>query len=294
MRIGAARGVLLLAVLFFAFVALHEGVQDLLLRLQVRVLAEQRVLVELEPLFRLNASPAQVDQIDEHGEEENDQGDDYDDLEHLCVRGSRGGLRADLNVGRSVSTIENCVVGESRQGTLSKRHLFVLVDIVLCLRLDSEHALSGWGDFVGEVRAEHIIGGVHIVLERIFGVGNHDVDGWHGVEVSFVAVARVGVCVARVQSLAGVLSLFVAGVRWDHKGACEIVVEVLWQDHFATVGVNCDELLLELLFHGWDVVLDLEVEVECALVDSRRSEDCGVGLGEHIVLCVCVAVADEA
>ena len=60
----------------------HDGrLEDLFLGLEVRVRAEQCVLVKLEPLLRLDTSSPQVNEIDEHGEEEDDEGDDDDDLE---------------------------------------------------------------------------------------------------------------------------------------------------------------------------------------------------------------------
>ena len=191
------------------------------------MLAEQRVLVKLEPLFGLDACPTQVDQVDEHGEEENDQGDDYNDLEHLSVRGSCGSLVANLNVGFDVVTIKDSVVRESCHGSLAKSHLFVFILICITLRFNAEHALSGGGNFVGEIRAEHVVGRINVVLERIFRICNDDVDRRHCMKISFVTVASVGLRGARVQCLSCVLSLLVACVRWDHKCVRKVVVEVL-------------------------------------------------------------------
>ena len=116
---------LVLALLFFALLALDQGLQDLFLCLQVRVLAEQSVLVELEPLFGLDARPAQVDQVYEHGEEEDHQSDDHDDLEDLGVGRASITGHAQLNIGLLVVAVEVSEVGESGEGALTQSHLLV-------------------------------------------------------------------------------------------------------------------------------------------------------------------------
>ena len=48
--------------------ALDERLEDLFLRLEIRRVAKQRLLVRLKPLLGLDAVPAEPDQVDEHDE----------------------------------------------------------------------------------------------------------------------------------------------------------------------------------------------------------------------------------
>ena len=90
-------------------------------------MAEEGVLVLLEPLLGLDAIATQVDKVDKHHEKNDHDGDRDGNLDTQSPLTVVVGRASDRDLGRAGRLIENCVEWELSEGSLAKGCVLVTI-----------------------------------------------------------------------------------------------------------------------------------------------------------------------
>ena len=106
---------------------LDEGLKDFFLGFEVGCMAEERVLVLLEPLLGLDAIATQVDKVDKHHEKHDHDGDRDGDLDTQSPFTVVVGRASDANFGCTGCLIENSVEWELGEGSLAEGCVLVTI-----------------------------------------------------------------------------------------------------------------------------------------------------------------------
>mmetsp|Transcript_13012 Transcript_13012/g.15489 ORF Transcript_13012/g.15489 Transcript_13012/m.15489 type:complete len:256 (-) Transcript_13012:663-1430(-) len=235
-------------------------------------MAEEDVLVLLEPLLRLDAALAQVDQVAEENEQAKHDDGRGSQLEAHLVGAIHVGGVAELHGYAVFYPIENSVEGESRQGTLAEADILSAIHEGAWGLLEAEHAQRHRLRVI-DVGQEHVRRGVQIELVVL--IGHLEVNLGHRVIITVVTIAGVSV---RETWVAHVFRLhLIAGVGWHHECFHEKSPVEARQGRLAVPSVDDERLRLQLLLDRWDVVRHFLHQGSTLVIDKRWRKVCVFG-----------------